>query len=172
MKTSKAALERRIHLIRGKRVMLDSDLAEVYGVPTKRLNQQVRRNLGRFPDDFMFRLTRKEADSTACSRSPNAALKRGENIKHLPHAFTEHGAVMLASVLNTPVAVKASVRVVRAFLWMRQALAAQDDLRRRVDHHDELLIAHDADLRRLAGALKAFSGRPKPPRRIGFAPDS
>lgn len=171
MKTSKSISERQIHLLRGKRVMLDSDLAEIYGVPTKQLNQQVRRNIGRFPDDFMFQLTQKEVLSLAGSRSQIATLKRGHNVKYLPHAFTEHGAVMLASVLNTPVAVKASVRVVRAFLWLRQALVVHDDLRRRVDLHDELLLSHDADLRRLARAFKAYSGRSDPPRRIGFTLD-
>lgn len=168
MKTSDKPLEQRIHDIRGKRVMLDSDLADIYGVPTKRLNEQVRRNLGRFPADFMFQLTAQEA--VAASRSQFATLKRGQNIKYLPHAFTEHGAVMLASVLNTPVAVSASVRVVRAFLLLRHALAAHEDLRRRVDLHDELLVSHDADLRRLARALQAFSARSRPPRRIGFRP--
>lgn len=171
MNASETNLERRIHLVRGKRVMLDSDLADVYGVPTKRLNEQVRRNLGRFPEDFMFQLTRGEAAALTGSRSQSATLKRGHNIKYLPHAFSEHGAVMLASVLNTPVAVKASVRVVRAFLWLREALADRADLRRRVDLHDEFLISHDADLGRLARAFKAFSGRSRRTRRIGFARD-
>lgn len=172
MKATETELERRILLIRGSRVMLDSDLAAIYGVPTKRLNQQVRRNLGRFPDDFMFQLTEKEVAALAGSRSQSATLKRGQNIKYLPHAFTEHGAVMLASVLNTAIAVKASVRVVRAFLWLRQALVAHEELRRRVDLHDELLLSHDADLRRLARAFKAFAAVPSPRRRIGFAPGS
>lgn len=167
MKTSRTSLERRIRLIRGKRVMLDSDLAEAYGVRTKRLNEQVRRNVGRFPEDFMFRLSEKEMGGM---RSQFATASR-RNVRHRPFAFTEHGAVMLASVLNTPTAVKASVRVVRAFLWLRQALAAREDLRRRVDLHDELLLSHDADLRRLARALRAFSGRSRPARRIGFTSD-
>jgi hypothetical protein len=108
-------LERRILLVRNHKVMLDRDLAEVYGVTTKRMNEQVRRNRERFPADFMFQLTPKEVLSLARSWSQNATLKRGQNIKYLPCAFTEHGAVMLASVLNSPVAVRASIHVVRAF---------------------------------------------------------
>ncbi|MBI2361985.1 MAG: ORF6N domain-containing protein, partial [Elusimicrobia bacterium] len=134
-------LERRIRLLRGQRVMLDSDLAEVYGVPTKRLNEQVKRNAGRFPVDFMFRLSAAETLSLERSRSQFATLKRGKNIKYRPCAFTEHGAVMLASVLNTPFAVKASVQVVRAFLWLRSAIAASEPLQRRLDSHEERLCA-------------------------------
>ena len=100
---------RRIYLLRGMRVMLDSDLAEIYGVPTKRLNEQVKRNGGRFPSDFMFRLTSLEASALVSSRSQIATLKRGQNLKHLPYAFTEHGAVMLSSVLKSRMAVDVSV---------------------------------------------------------------
>ena len=97
-------IERQIFVLRGHRVMLDRDLAELYGVELKRLNEQVKRNRDRFPDDFMFWLTLEEGKAVILSRSQVATLKRGENIKYQPHAFTEHGAVMLANVLRSPVA--------------------------------------------------------------------
>ena len=100
--------------MRGRRVMLDVDLAAVYGVAPKRLNEQVRRNRGRFPDDFAFQLTLDEARVVLASRSQIATLKRGQNLKYAPYVFTEHGAVMLAAVLNSPIAIDASIQVVRA----------------------------------------------------------
>ena len=113
-----ADLERHIVCIRGIRAMLDQDLARIYGVSTKRLNQQVRRNIQRFPKDFLIELSAEEARAL---RSHSATASR-RNIRHRPLAFTEHGAIMLASVLNTPIAVEASVRVVRAFVKMRELL--------------------------------------------------
>ena len=95
-----ARIENQILLIRGQRVMLDIDLAKIYGVPTKRLNEQVKRNSGRFPVDFMFRLKKDEADTGVLSRSQFATLKRGHNIKYLPYAFTEYGAMMAAAALR------------------------------------------------------------------------
>ena len=113
-------LEHRIHVVRGQKVMLDSDLARLYGVAPKRLNEQVKRNRRRFPADFMFRLTRGEA---RCLRSQTATLDvgRGRYRKYAPHVFTEHGAVMLASVLSSSVAIAASLHVVRAFVRLRAA---------------------------------------------------
>jgi hypothetical protein len=113
--------------------MLDRDLAHVYGVTTKRLNQQFNRNRHRFPKDFAFELTLREAKTIAASRLQNATLKKGQNIKHCPHVFTEHGVIMLASVLNSRIAVRASVHVVRAFVQMRAALAGYGHLSRRID---------------------------------------
>lgn len=114
-------VERRILRIRGQRVILSTDLAELYGVPAKRLNEQVRRNKARFPEDFVFRLSREEA---AALRSQIATSKRGRGgARHLPYAFTEHGAIMAANVLNSRRAVQASVHVVRAFVRLRQTLA-------------------------------------------------
>lgn len=101
-------IERSILLIRGKKVMLDSDLAELYGVTTKRLNEQVKRNKDRFPSDFMFQLTLKEAES---SRSQNATLKRGQNIKYLPYVFTEQGVAMLSGILNSKRAVQVNIEI-------------------------------------------------------------
>ena len=123
----------RIVLIRGRRVMLDVDLARLYGVTVKRLNEQVKRNRARFPDDFLLQLTLEEAQALLASRSQFATLKRGQNIKYAPSAFTEHGAVMLAAVLNSPVAIHASLQVVRAFVWLRALVAAHAELAERLD---------------------------------------
>lgn len=164
-------LERRIWLIRGRRVMPDSDLAEVYGVPTRRLNEQVKRNLPRFPGDCMFRLTRREVVALTRSRSQNATLKRGANVKYSPYAFTEHGAVMLASVLNSPVAVKASVQVVRAFLLLRRALSTREELARRLESHEQRLKSHEFEFRRLYEVLEQLSTSEPPVKpRISFSP--
>lgn len=123
-------LDRRILVIRGQKVMLDSDLAELYGVTTKRLNEQVKRNADRFPPDFMFQLSEEEKKQVVavCDH-----LQRIKYSPHVPYAFTEHGAVMLAAVLNSPVAVQASIAVVRAFLRLRHLLSTQSDLARKVE---------------------------------------
>jgi len=122
-------IEDMIFIIRGHRVMLDCDIAQ----STKRLKEQVRRNLARFPEDFMLQLTLEEAKEFVSSRSQIAILKRGQNIKHAPYAFTEHGAIMLATILNSAVAVQASVHVVRAFVRMRAVIMEYAKLARRVD---------------------------------------
>ena len=109
-------IEGKIFVLRGHRVMLDRDLAELYGVETRALNQAVKRNRARFPDDFMFRLTAAETKTALSLRSQIVTLKRGRHIKYLPYVFTEHGAVMLANVLKSAVAVRASIQVVRAFV--------------------------------------------------------
>lgn len=121
---SEQTIEKKIFLIRGQRVMIDSDLAELYGVPTKVFNQAVKRNRSRFPDDFCFRLTKEESLTILHSRSRSVTLKRGQNIKYLPYAFTEHGAVMAANVLNSPRAVQMSVLVIRVFVKLREKLSA------------------------------------------------
>jgi hypothetical protein len=114
------AIERRILVLRGHRVMLDRDLAGIYGVELKRLNEQVKRNGDRFPEDFMFQLTLDEGKAIVLSRSHFATMKRGRNIKYRPYVFTEYGAVMLANVLRSPLAVRASIQVVRAFVNLRR----------------------------------------------------
>lgn len=118
-------LETRIFIVRGHRVMIDADLAQLYGVSTKRLNQQVHRNLARFPDDFMMTLTATEKTQVVANCNH---LQRLKFSPVLPKVFTEHGALMLASVLNTPVAVDASIQVVRAFSRLRSLLVAHKDL--------------------------------------------
>ena len=118
-------IERRIYLIRGQKVMIDTDLAELYGVPTFRLNEAVKRNRKRFPDDFMFQLTRNEFDAL---RSQFVISKGRGGRRYLPYVFTEHGAIMAANVLNSDRAVQASVQVVRAFVRLRQILASNAEL--------------------------------------------
>ncbi len=129
-------VESLIKNIRGKRVIIDADLARIYGVTTKRLNEQVKRNIERFPTDFMFQLTTEET----CSRSQFATLNKENgmrsqfatalkrNVRHCPYAFTEHGAIMAANVLNSPSAVEMSVFVVRAFMKMREMLSGNKEL--------------------------------------------
>ena len=127
------ALVERIVIVRGRRVMVDVDLARVYGVAPKRLNEQVRRNRARFPEDFAFQLTLDEARVVVASRSQIATLKRGQNLKHPPQVFTEHGAVMVAAVLNSPIAIDASIQVVRAFVRLRAMAAMHEDLALKLD---------------------------------------
>jgi hypothetical protein len=125
----------RIYLMRGEQVMLDSDLAALYSVPTGRLNEQVTRNQNRFPEDFMFRLTQKEHDAL---RSQIATLKtgRGQHRKYLPRVFTEHGVAMLSAVLRTQQAVDISLAIVRTFVKLRRMLATNEELARKVSQHD------------------------------------
>jgi hypothetical protein len=163
-------IDRRILLIRGQRVMLDFDLARIYGVSTSRLNQQVNRNKGRFPEDFTFQLTAEEAVS---SRLQIATLKkgRGGNLKYLPHAYTEHGAVAAAFVLNSEVAVAASIRIVRVFNHMRRMAAANKEVALKLIELEDKVGAHDVHIRALFAAIRRFlEPPPQPPREIGFKP--
>ena len=156
-------IERAIILVRGEKVMLDSELAEIYGVKTKRLNEQVRRNLKRFPTDFMFQLTAEEWDSL---RSQIATLKRGEHRKYLPNAFTEHGALMLANVLNSERAAQTSVMVVRAFVRLRQLLSSNAELARKLEALEK---KYDAQFKVVFDAIRQLMSPPaKPKREIGF----
>ena len=170
-------IESLIRTIRGQKVILDSDLARVFGVPAKRLNEQVKRNADRFPPDFMFRLSREEAEAVLRSRSQFATLKRGTNLKYFPHAFTENGAVMAANVLNRPEAVRLSVFVVRAFVKMRELLGGTRELARqladlerkftgRLDAHETAIVEV---LQRLMEILNPPPPPPEPPKRqMGF----
>jgi hypothetical protein len=158
-----------IHTIRGQRVILAADLAKLYGVRTLRLNEAVRRNKVRFPIDFMFQLTRLEA--LEHSRSQIAILNaQGANIKHLPYAFTEHGAIMAANVLNSPQAVAMSVFIVRAFVQQREAIAANDAILKRLAEIDKTLLLHDSALRDIyQKLLPLLQPPPDPPKpKIGF----
>jgi hypothetical protein len=167
----KSAVERIDSLIltvRGQRVMLDSDLAKVYGVSTMRLNEQLKRNLSRFPNDFAFQLTRQEF-ANLISHFAISSSHGGR--RKLPWVFTEHGAIMLASVLSGAVAVDASVRVVRAFVYLRQQMATNrelalkfTELEKRLDSHDESLAALFEAIRQL---LKPVTSE-TPRREIGY----
>ena len=148
-----ASIESAIYSLRGQRVMLDSDLAVIYGTSTMRLNEQFKRNRKRFPDDFAFVLTREEFTNLI---SQDAISRSHGGRRTLPIAFTEHGAIMLASVLNSEIAVQASIRVVRAFVRLREMVAANAqlasklaELERRLDSHDEAIVDLFATLKRL-----------------------
>lgn len=161
-----AGLEGMIHLIRGQRVMLDSDLAGLYGVRTKRLKEQYRRNLQRFPKDFAFVLTRQEV---AILRSQIATSSSHGGVRYLPAVFTEHGVIMLASVLNSEVAVEASVRVVRAFVRLREMVAAHVELTHRLDEMERRVAGHDEDLQKVFAAIRQLiEAPPGKPREMGF----
>ena len=176
----KKPLESLIFTIRDQKVLLDADLAEIYGVPTKRLNEQVKRNADRFPEDFMFQLTATEWEDL---RSQIATLKNGPNRsqiatgsqKHrdprsLPYAFTEHGAIMAATMLNSPEAVKMSVYVVRAFVQMREQIAANREILKRLAEIDQSLLKHDKALQVIWAQLQPLLAPPLAPKkpRIGF----
>lgn len=160
----------RITVLRGQRVLLDADLARIYGVTTKRLNEQVKRNLRRFPEEFMFQLTADEVSEMARSRSQFATLKRGLNIKHLPYAFTEPGAIQAANVLNSEAAIEMGVHVVRAFVSLRQWLGTQKTLAAKLAELDARVGNHDKQLLAVIEALRHLTASPEPThgRRIGF----
>ena len=190
------AVSGRIHLVRGQRVMLDADLAELYGVTTKRFNEQVKRNLERFPTDFMFQLTDEEHDSLRSQiatlnadgslrsqiatsnadgslRSQNVTSKTGRGgRRYLPYVFTEHGAIMAASVLSSPRAVEMSVFVVRAFVQLRELLASSRELSERLDELERKLSTHDQAIAGVIDAIRRLTSVPaKPSRPIGFTAD-
>ena len=156
--------------LRGKRVLLDSDLAHLYGVPTKRLNEQVRRNADKFPADFAFQLNVAETVEVMRSRSQNAALKRGQNSKYRPYVFTDYGAIQAANVLNGPAATAMSIYVVRSFAQMRETLLNSTAILKRLAEIDRTLIEHDSALRAIWDQLQPLlQPPPEPPkRRIGF----
>ena len=154
--------------IRGQRVMLDSDLAGIYGVNTGQLNQALKRNASRFPKDFAFELAREEF-TNLISQSVISSLHGGR--RTLPWVFTEHGAIMLASVLNSPVAVEASVRVVRAFVYLREQLLANRELAKKFAELEKRLDGHDESISVLFEAIRRLLEPPMPDetkREIGF----
>lgn len=156
-------IEKKILLIRNQKVMLDADLAELYGVPTKRLNEQVKRNRDRFPHDFMFQLTKKEKDEVVANCDHLQKLKFSPT---LPNAFTEHGAIMVASVLNTPKAIDVSVQVVRTFVRLREMLASNKELAKRLN---EMEGKYDKQFKVVFDAIRALMTPPgKENRKIGF----
>jgi len=165
-----------IHTIRGVRVMLDRDLAQIYGVPTKAFNQAVKRNRSRFPKDFMFRLTQQEAKALQTSKSRTVTLKRGQNLKYMPYAFTEYGALMAANILNSPRAVQMSIFVVRAFAKMREALRGTPELARKLAALEKKLTArldvHEAAIVQVLREVMQILNPPEVPEsprpRIGF----
>ncbi|HEY7116956.1 MAG TPA: ORF6N domain-containing protein [Tepidisphaeraceae bacterium] len=165
---SAGRIEEQIFLIRGERVMLSGDLAALYGVATRELNQAVKRNRERFPRDFMFQLTRAEAQR---SRSQTVTLKRGQNIKYLPYAFTEEGVAMLSAVLRSRRAVAVSIEIMKAFVRLRRMLADHGQLRRKLADLERKLVDHDAKFGMVFQAIEQLLEEPsaeveKP--RIGY----
>jgi len=165
----------KILIIRGKKVMLDRDIAHLYGVQTKRLNEQVSRNKARFPEDFMFQLTKEELDSL---RSHFATLnsegrdlsKRGRHPKYLPYAFTEQGVAMLSSVLNSERAIKVNILIMRAFVKLRDILSRNKELSVKLKELEERIEGHDADIRDIFEAIRQLMRLPDERQRItGFA---
>ena len=164
------AIEHRILLIRGEKAIIDADLAAFYGVSTKRLNEQVRRNRERFPPDFMFQLTRSEKSKLVANCGHLSRLKFA---KTPPYAFTEHGAIMAASVLNSRGAIEVSVFVVRAFVKIRRALSEHRELAQRLSQLERRLADHDTQIIEVVRAIRTLlrSGPVPKHRRIGFKAD-
>lgn len=164
---SEEGIHGKILLIRGQRVMIDADLAELYGVPTMALNQAVKRNIDRFPPDFMFQLTRDEKNEviTNCDN-----LRKLKYFRGLPHAFTEHGALMLASVLNSERAVEMSLAVIRVFVKLRAMLSAHKELAAKIGELESRIERHDKEIQAIFQAIKQLmTPPPTPPKRpIGF----
>lgn len=158
-------IERRIYLLRGQKVMLDRDLAEMYGVSTKRLNEQVKRNPKRFPADFMFQLNKKElADWRSRIATSNPGAKMG--IRRLPYAFTEQGVAMLSSVLNSERAILVNVQIMRTFVRLRQMLTSNKELAHRLN---KLEKKYDSQFRVVFDAIRELMAPSESPRKaIGF----
>ena len=160
---SSERLERSILLIRGEKVMLDSDLADLYEVEVKQIKRQVRRNIDRFPEDFMFELSKQEYGSL---RRQFGTLKRGEHSKYLPYAFTEQGVAMLSTVLKSKRAVRVNIEIMRAFVRLRELLATHKDLARKLE---ALERKYDAQFKIVFDAIRHLMTPPEPKKRkIGF----
>ncbi len=159
-------IEQRIFLVRGHKVMLDRDLAELYGVKTKYLNQQVRRNIKRFPQEFMFPLREEERDELV------AICNRFQTMKHssaLPHAFTEHGVAMLASVLKSERAMKISIIIVKTFVKLREIISTHKELAYQLGELERKIEKHDIEIKDIFEAIRQLMIPPEEPkRRIGF----
>ena len=161
-----------ILVLRGEKVLLSEHLAELYSLPVKVLNQAVKRNIDRFPEDFMFQLTRDEAETILRSRSQIVTLKRGQNIKYLPYAFTEQGVAMLSSVLRSPRAVEVNIAIMRTFVQLRRLMDSNRDLARKIEamekkYDEQFAVVFDA-IKQLIIEDEARKAQPK--RRIGFTP--
>lgn len=158
-------IERRIYLIRKQKVMLDSDLAELYGVTTKRLNEQVRRNLKRFPEDFMLQLNADEA-SLLRSQFATSNVGRGGR-RYLPYAFTEQGVAMLSTVLNSERAIQVNIAIMRTFVQLREMLATHKDLAQKLEALEK---KYDRQFKVVFDAIRQLMGPEEPPKqqRIGF----
>jgi len=156
-----------IFLIRNQKVMLDKDLAILYGVSIKRLNEQVKRNIKRFPSDFMFQLTKEE---TVSLRSQIATLEgRGRHRKYLPYAFTEQGVAMLSSVLNSERAIRVNIQIMRTFTKLRQMIMNYAELQKRIENMERKFSKHNVQIKQIFAAIKQMLiEEEKPKKEIGF----
>lgn len=163
---------KRIFVLRGQKVMIDSDLAELYGVTTKRLNEQVKRNITRFPSDFMFRLTHGELESLNRSQFATGSKHRDPNF--YPYAFTEHGVAMLSSVLNSKQAVQMNILIIRAFIKIREVLATHKDLAFKFEKLEKGQLKHSKQIETIQEILLRLISKPLEPQLvknpIGFQP--
>lgn len=160
----------KIYYIRKQKIMLDRDLAELYGVQAIRLREQVKRNIDRFPSNFMFQLTAKEVEAMV---SQNAIPSKQQLGGYLPYAFTEHGVLMLASVLKSKQALEVSISVIEIFVKMREMLSTNKDILLKMQQIEKKLTGHDEDIKLIFEALKQLLNPPQEPRqRIGFKPDT
>lgn len=160
------AVASKIYLIRGQKVILDADLAELYGVETKQLKRQVRRNNDRFPEDFMFVLTRAEYNLL---RSQSGTLERGQHAKYLPMAFIEQGVAMLSGVLTSKRANQVNIAIMRAFVRMRELLATNKELAQRLAELEKRLTEHDENFGLVFEAIRQLlADEEKPKKKIGF----
>ncbi|MFA4843431.1 MAG: ORF6N domain-containing protein [Candidatus Margulisiibacteriota bacterium] len=160
-------IENRIYLIRGHKVLLDRDLAQLYGVETKYLNRQVKRNLSRFPAEYMFQLTEKEKAKVVTNWHHLSSLRFSHQ---LPYAFTEHGVAMLSAVLNSPRAVKVSILIINTFIRLRQLLAGNKELAKKIEKLEVKHSKHELEITTIFKVLKKLLAPPPPPpaKKIGF----
>jgi phage regulator Rha-like protein len=163
-------IKSRIFTIRGVKVILDSDLADLYSVETKRLNEQVKRNIERFPDEFMFQLSENEFSAL---RSQIATSKSGKGgRRYMPFVFTEHGALMAANIIRSDQAIKMSIQIIKAFVQMRQLLDEKNQIAQKLDELEERLDTHDTHLAGILSTMRALMETvQKPPVNIGFLKD-
>ncbi|MBL7737435.1 MAG: ORF6N domain-containing protein [Chitinophagaceae bacterium] len=161
------AIMNKIYVVRGQKVMIDRDLAVLYGVETKRLKEAVRRNIARFPEDFMFEMSKEELESW---RTQNATSKEDkQGLRYAPFCFSEQGVTMLSCILNSERAIAVNIQVIRVFSKMREMLLAHKDILLKLEQLEQKTTAHDKDLQIIFTALKKLLNPPNPPReRIGF----
>jgi len=162
----------KIYFIRGQKIMLDTDLAELYGVETRILKQAVRRNIGRFPEDFMFELTKEEQTAV---KEQNEASEQSNHAKYAPFAFSEHGVLMLSSVLNSERAIKVNIQIMRIYTKLKEMVLTHKDILLKLEQLEKKVVQHDENMQMIFTALKQLLQEPKPPKepkkRIGFRPN-
>jgi hypothetical protein len=167
VRVSPGEIENAIHVIRGQRVMLDADLARLYGVTTRRLNEQVARNRDRFPEDFAYQLTQQEFTNLMSQNAISSSAHGGR--RKLPWAFTEHGVAMLSSVLRSPTAVRVNIEIIRTFVKLRRLMATPGELVEQLTKLAETVKLHDGQIKAIAEVLQQMLEEPpKPKKRIGF----